>query len=1476
MWSSTLGLCLLLTVFHGGEPSASGPQYMLLVPTVLNAGKEQTFCLQLSHLNESVDVTVSLEGKQNKTLLEKHVTEPEVDSCFTFQTPKVEVSDLAFITLDAVGDSLHFKSKRSVLIRNLKILAFMQTDKPIYKPGQKVQFRIATMDETFHSVHEKFPVIYVEDPHRNRIFQWVNLETNRGIAQESFLLTSEPKLGIYKMVAQREQHAQIEHSFSVEEYVLPKYEVQVKMAPMITILDEEVKVTVCGRYTYGKPVAGRIDVQVCRKFSYAYSSCPDKSQDGVCEELSHEADNNGCFSEVVKTKLFQLRRHGYENKVTAKAKITEEGTGVELTGEASSQITNTITKVSFQQLDSRFKRGIPLYGQVFLEDAAGKPISNETVKLYVGSDGTNFTYTTGPDGKADFSIETTKLSQHSITLRVTHKPSSQQCYSQSSMFPIYVEDSRTINHFYSRSRSYLKIQPIYHTLKCEEHENIIVHYTLTPEGVKNMSNVVFHHLIMSKGKIIDSGNHEVELNAKQESRGQFTFKLPVNVNTAPLAKVLVYLTLDSSEVIADSVSFKVEKCFENKAKILFTDDKVLPGANTNLVLSSLPNSLCALRAVDSSVLLLKPEAELSAKTVYDLLQVTDLSGYHHEGFYLEETRDDPCLQVEPIFLNGVYYNPSVPTWDTDTYKILKDLGLKVATNTIIRIPVLCDNRGGYGYAGYARGITYNLAEPQVALMMENEAVGFSMSSQPRRTEDSEIVETVRKFFPETWLWDLVEIDNVGQAVMKLTAPDSITTWNVGMFCTSEEVGFGLAEPVTLVTFQPFFLDLTLPYSAVRGEKFTLKVSVFNYMTQTIRVVITLEKSDKFTANTINTEDEGHCIKANGRVTVEYEVNLQSLGEVNFTVSAQTLPGGGLCGNEIVNPAQGRKDTITKHILVEPEGIEKEETHSAMICGKGDELTDAISLKLPSQVVEGSQRAYFSVIGDIMGTAMQNLGNLLKMPSGCGEQNIALFTPNIFILEYLNNTGQLTPQIKSKALNYLYTGYQRQLIYRHYDGSYSAFGPRFGEGNTWLTAFVLKSFSKAQSHIYIEPKQISHTLEWLLHKQKPNGCFYNAGQLFNNALKGGVNNEVALAAYITITLLEIKLPVTHLVVNGALLCLEKALDSEMDIYTEAIMAYAFSLAGKVDIRSRLLHDLDGKAIKQDGTIHWHRPKSSEDSAVVRDYYHRAPSLEVEMTSYVMLAMLTKPNLNDEDMTHASKVVSWIIKQQNPTGGFSSTQDTVVALQALATYGYIAHRHDSPREVAVTLGEAPVAKLQVEDSNRLLLQQVPLPDIPGDYTVSVNGPGCVFVQSTLKYNIPPPEGEAPFTITVTTVPETCSPTSIKSFAISANVSYIGSRVNSNMAIVEINLPSGYIPVKSSVKQLSNHRNIQKAESHPNKVIVYFEQLTNNSKTFTFQTEQDIPVSNLQPASARIYDYYEPGDFAVTKYRAPCSSKDDIQYA
>ena len=65
----------------------------------------------------------------------------------------------------------------------------------------------------------------------------------------------------------------------------------------------------------------------------------------------------------------------------------------------------------------------------------------------------------------------------------------------------------------------------------------------------------------------------------------------------------------------------------------------------------------------------------------------------------------------------------------------------------------------------------------------------------------------------------------------------------------------------------------------------------------------------------------------------------------------------------------------------------------------------------------------------MGNAIQNLHQLLQMPYGCGEQNMALFAPNIYILDYLNHTGQLTEAVKSKAIGYLVAGKEALGLWR---------------------------------------------------------------------------------------------------------------------------------------------------------------------------------------------------------------------------------------------------------------------------------------------------------------------------------------------------------------------------------------------------------------------------------------------------------------
>jgi len=61
------------------------------------------------------------------------------------------------------------------------------------------------------------------------------------------------------------------------------------------------------------------------------------------------------------------------------------------------------------------------------------------------------------------------------------------------------------------------------------------------------------------------------------------------------------------------------------------------------------------------------------------------------------------------------------------------------------------------------------------------------------------------------------------------------------------------------------------------------------------------------------------------------------------------------------------------------------------------------------------------VGDLMGQSLDGLGDLLQMPYGCGEQNMLHFAPDVYILKYLDATGQTAVDIVTKAKRFLNAG-----------------------------------------------------------------------------------------------------------------------------------------------------------------------------------------------------------------------------------------------------------------------------------------------------------------------------------------------------------------------------------------------------------------------------------------------------------------------
>ncbi|NWV04876.1 A2MG protein, partial [Ptilonorhynchus violaceus] len=388
--------------------------------------------------------------------------------------------------------------------------------------------------------------------------------------------------------------------------------------------------------------------------------------------------------------------------------------------------------------------------------------------------------------------------------------------------------------------------------------------------------------------------------------GTFQLTFSVEAAVAPVARMLVYTTLPSGEVIASSEDFQVEMCFPNKVRLSFTPKEGLPASNTHLRLHTSPRSLCALRAVDKSVLLLKPENELSPSSVYPLLPLKETQRYGFMDYDLEKDNENPCVSLENLSLNGFLYVPISSDGEGDAYDILKALGLKVFTSSKIHKPELCEH--------YPEHMMERSYSGSISTMNLHGELDYDMAED---MVDGNPVDTVRKYFPETWIWDIVSVNSEGKADLEVTIPDTITEWKANAFCTSADTGFGLSPTVSLRAFQPFFVELTMPYSVVRGESFTLKATVFNYLPACIRVSVSLAESTHFLAVPVGKQEESYCICLNERKTVAWAVTPRSLGQMEFSVTTEALQNQQPCRNMVVEtPEKGRKDTVIRQLLVE--------------------------------------------------------------------------------------------------------------------------------------------------------------------------------------------------------------------------------------------------------------------------------------------------------------------------------------------------------------------------------------------------------------------------------------------------------------------------------------------------------------------------------------------------------------------------------
>lgn len=604
----------------------------------------------------------------------------------------------------------------------------------------------------------------------------------------------------------------------------------------------------------------------------------------------------------------------------------------------------------------------------------------------------------------------------------------------------------------------------------------------------------FTYQVIGHGKVVYAENVAVP------DRTYHVFKFKATFELVPKATLIVY-RFKNDEIVATKTEVSIEDDLNNFVKLKLSQTETEPGKDIAIDVFTNPESYVGLVGVDQSVLLLKKNDGLTKDDAFR--EMEEYQRHFHES-------ELGPWSVEPRQYANDYFRPF-------EYSDLI-LFTNAKQNEYRHFTKVYSTYGGVRRTHYQALAAANAA-PGMAFSTTQimpEAV-FADRTAVMDDTDSNSVEMepprVRSEFPETWLWEDIDVNN-GSITLNRKVPDTITSWVITAFSVDPNTGLGLTKnPRTLKVFQPFFVSLNLPYSVKRGEVVAVPVVLFNYLEHDIVADLVLHnENDDFE---FVDDIEGEKTLRKRQVTVASNAGVSSTFLVRFTSVGQ-IP------LKVVATSAVAGDAVVRILQVDPEGVPQYVNKAVFVDLRESNALDVDqNVDVPENAVSGSLKINVNAIGDLLGGTIDNLHQLIRLPTGCGEQNMLKFVPNIVVLDYLTAAENLDPAIKDRAIKYLLSGYQRELTYRHNNGSFSSFGKLDRKGSTWLTAFVAKSFKQAEKYIDTDAKIVNEALKWLSSVQAADGSFPEFGQISHDAMQGGSSKGIALTAYTVIALLKNK-------------------------------------------------------------------------------------------------------------------------------------------------------------------------------------------------------------------------------------------------------------------------------------------------------------------------------------------------------------------
>ncbi|KAL1497123.1 hypothetical protein ABEB36_008133 [Hypothenemus hampei] len=1309
---------------------------------------------------------------------------------------------------------------------------FIQTDRAVYRPGSTIMFRAIALNPALKpaaEVRNELLLIHIDDGNGNRVKEWRNIEATKGVFSGELKLSDSPVLGVWNISVTI--HGQTySKSIEVAEYILPKFVVDVNVPKHITFRENILRVAIDTRYNYGKKVRGEATVTA---YPTIYSGVIQPIYQNPIRKVVKIDGSTVVDFDIEK----DLRLNDeYERVVIVDVTIEEFLTGRRQNNSAQVHIHKYKYKMDLIKTADYFKPGLTYVAYVKVANHDGSPLGKEERDVvirhgYSRQDEIYEEKTQRLDKNGILKLEYSTPSDITNTTALRIEAEYKDLKERISPIPGAVSYGRTFLQATVETAKPIVNLDVDVVVNCTEPMNFV------------------NYVLLARGDIILTNSFQVD--NKKIARFRFTAVHAM----VPLSHLIVYYIKSDGELIGDVVDIESDLMFDNFINIDINTDETEPDLDVELTIRARQNSYIGLMAVDENVLNLRKGYDITLDDIS-----TDLLNY-------DVAEKSPYSLISRSSKNYFMWKPGA----SNPHSAIYEAGADILTNAHIdrRKPTLEDiylRPLFYGSSTVKPDRGFGVPLPTVTRPPLAGPYAFSRIPKPVWNKPKVYL---TENIADTWLFSNFSSGYDGKSSIRRKVPSTLNNWLISGFSLDPIRGLAIVtEPKRLRVVKPFVVSLDLPYSVQNGEILAVPVVVYNYLGQDIFAEVTLHNTEqKFefaeVSNEVNSTNKRIQLYRRKKLSVPKN----SGASVSFMISPLKA---GLTEIKVTANSARNQDIIVKNLRVELAGETEYYSKSVLIDMRQSNLFKrSLNFTIPKNIIENSEKIEVSTIGNLLGASIANLENLIRLPAGCGEQNLVHFMPNLIILQYLQNTQQLTPTIQNAAISSLETSYQQQLQFKRSDGSFSPFGDRDTSSSVWLTAYVALAFRQAKQYIYVDGKIITTALDWLVNHQGTNGSFVEIGNVVYDEVQNRDGNSLALTAFTVLAFMEnqggYSSNYTNIIYKG-LDYITRNMDESESTYTLAICSYVLYLA-KHASRQSVFNLLDSRA-KVKGDLKWwgkDTPKNEENNP-----WRQLPrSVDIEMTSYALLTFL-EANLIDDAMP----VLNWLINQQNSLGGFTSSRDTSIGLQAL--YRTVA-RLSSPvnLQIEFTYNKGKTGRFSVNQNTAMILQSTEIDKDSREVNVTAQGNGIGIFRVSYQYNTNVTGPWPLFTLD----PQVDKNSNVDHLQLSVCTAFASRNLSStplsNMAIMEVNLPSGFTADRDSLPSLEVSQNVQKVETSNGgaKVILYFNNLTVSEYCPTVSAFRTHKVAKQRPVSVVIYDYYDTSRRARIFYWGPRATLCDI---